>query len=135
MRNISLEICLIDDNETFREAVKFFITKNTNWAITYDFSYGAMCFDEIYTMKFPDIILMDYKMPGIDGIWVTKHFLSRFPFLKVIAVSMQNTSLQFMEELIITGFKGFIQKKNLYNQLIPAVEKVYNGGMYFDGVI
>lgn len=111
--------------------MKYFLKSATNWEIGYEYSSGEEFDRKIRTKERPDIILMDYQMPGRDGIIVTKKYLFDFPMVKVIAVTMHTSEL-FLIDLIEAGFKGCVQKQNLYKHIIPAINTVLNGGYYFN---
>lgn len=130
MTGEELKICLVDDNQIFREGLKFFIHSFTSWKIIQEYSSGEDFNDEAGKKEIPDIVLMDYKLPGVDGITITKKYLSRFPEVKIIAVSMFAYQL-LLKDFILAGFKGCIQKRRLYDQIIPAVESIMNGGSFF----
>ncbi len=132
MKSDELKICLVDDNDIFREGVKYLLNSYTNWKIVQEYSSGEAFYNEVIKKEFPDIVLMDYKMRGVDGITITRKYLARFPEVKVIAVTMHTYKL-FSEELIMAGFKGCIEKGRLYDHIKPAVESVMNGGLYFMG--
>ena len=132
MKNEEFKICLVDDNDSFREGIKYFLkSNNSNWKINQEYNSGEAFYKGVMTKDIPDIILMDYKMPGVDGITITKEYLFQFPKVKVLAVTMYSENL-FLDKLIMAGFKGCIQKRNVHDQIIPAISKIIKGGQFFD---
>lgn len=131
MKGKELKICLVDDHDSFREGIKYFLKSNSNWKIILEYSSGEAFYNEVGSKEIPDIIFMDYHLPGVDGIAITKEYLLLYPQVKVVAVSMHTSNL-FLDDLVMAGFKGCIQKRNVYDQIIPAVSKIMKGGQYFE---
>lgn len=130
MNRNKLKVCLVDDNKSFREALKYFIEINTDWEIVNEFHSGVDFIEQFNKVVLPDVVFIDYQMPGIDGILTAEQILYDCRFINFIAVTMYTNKL-FLEELIGSGFKGCIHKKDVHTQLIPAVETVLKGSVYF----
>jgi DNA-binding NarL/FixJ family response regulator len=78
----------------------------------------------------PHVVLMDYNMPHLDGIELTKLLLAEDPKLKILIVSM------YMEDHVIDAFrligaKGYLFKTASVEELVTAVRKVHAGEYYF----
>jgi len=73
---------------------------------------------------------MDLMMPNMDGLKATNQITWKFPFLKIIAVTMHYDKV-YLKELIEKGFKGCIFKNNLYDKIYEAIVTVMNDHLYF----
>ena len=73
---------------------------------------------------------MDIEMPEINGIVATRKILENYSAARIIGVTMY-TERAYLEELIEAGFKGFIFKNNLFEDVDNAIREVENGGFYF----
>ncbi|WP_233248606.1 response regulator transcription factor, partial [Desulfonatronum sp. SC1] len=73
-----------------------------------------------------EVILMDINMGAINGLEATQLILREFHHLKIIAVTfdIQNS---FLRRIIESGFKGFVNKTDVYKMLNSTLEDVYNG--------
>lgn len=127
-----MKIFLVDDNKTFRSNLKLFLEGHLGHQVVGEASDGIEFLSKITTTT--DIILMDINMPGMNGIDTTKQGTWVKHDLKIIAVSQykENADLQ---HLIGAGFKGFVSKTNLFDQLESAINIVYKGGYHFPNEI
>lgn len=77
-----------------------------------------------------DIVLMDIKMPVMDGIEATKKITSLYPDTQIIAITMHE-EIGYFNKMIDAGASGFLLKKTNKSQLEDAINAVYNGETYF----
>ncbi len=77
----------------------------------------------------PDLILMDYFMPKLDGLKAAKFILEEFPETKIIMVSTEQ-SPEFIAETFSTGYMGIVCKDSSDRELLEALDKVASGEMY-----
>lgn len=124
-----LTVFLVDDNETFREAVKQFLEIELNCKIVGEAENGQQ-FLKTYDKLPADIVLMDIQMPEIDGIVATKKWCMYNPQTKVIAVTMF-TEKVYLLPLIEAGFKGCIFKSEFFNEIVQAIDAVMHGKMFY----
>jgi len=124
-----LKIFLVDDNETFREAIKQYLEIELNCEIVGEAENGKQ-FLETYEMLLADIVLMDIQMPEIDGISATKQWCILNPHTKVIAVTLF-TEKAYLLPLIEAGFKGCVFKSDFFNEILKAIEAVRHGKLFF----
>jgi DNA-binding NarL/FixJ family response regulator len=124
-----LNIILVDDNENFRNCLKEILFYRYNMQIIGEAS-SAKEFWELKNIYITDLILMDVKMPGEDGITIAKKLLVNNRTVKIIAVTMHVEEV-YLTTLIESGFKGCIFKNDLFNQLKPALDAVMKGRMYY----
>jgi DNA-binding NarL/FixJ family response regulator len=78
----------------------------------------------------PDIILMDIKMPKMNGIEVTRILDEKMPWVKVIGLSMFDHPV-YIKEMLRNGAKGFISKNCSIDELCEAIRVVHSGTQYF----
>lgn len=77
----------------------------------------------------PDIILMDIKMPQMNGIETTRKINEKMPWIKVIGLSMYDHPT-FIKEMLRNGAKGFLSKDCAFEELREAIQTVFAGGTY-----
>lgn len=78
----------------------------------------------------PDIVLMDIKMPKMNGIEATKIIDEKMPWVKVIALTMFDHPL-YIKEMLKNGAKGFVSKNCTIEELCEAIRVVNSGTQYF----
>jgi len=84
---------------------------------------------QLLKIKKPDIILMDINMPVINGIEATKIIDQKMPWVKVIALSMDEHP-SHVKKMFRSGAKGFLLKNTHEVQLGVAIRKVFEGEVY-----
>lgn len=77
-----------------------------------------------------DAVLMDYRMPLMNGLEATKYITHNFPNVKVLMLSTYN-KMPYVEEAITVGAKGYILKETSPNEIAEAIKTVVDGGNYF----
>lgn len=78
----------------------------------------------------PDILLLDLKMQGMDGVEVAGFLKERFPSIKVIVIS-SHYQLSFLNFMIKTGVAAFLPKGISPKELVQIIELVDTNGFYF----
>jgi len=77
-----------------------------------------------------DIALLDVNMPLMNGVETCKQLSQKFPDIKVIALSMHKEN-SFVERMKRFGAKGYMLKDDSTEELIKAIQTVYDGGTYY----
>lgn len=124
-----MKLIIVDDNPNFREALRNYVEMELNHKVIAVASSGRE-FLELSMIRMVDIILMDINMEKINGIEATKLVLELYYPLRIVALTnqTQNSSLQV---LISAGFKGFINKYDVFNCLEETIQQVYSGKFVF----
>src|ERR1041384_6157585 len=103
-----IRVLLVDDHADMREALRTFITSESDLAVVAEAGSGQTALDE-FKRTSPDVILMDGSMPGKNGIEVT-HELRRFqPAVRVIGLTLYESST-YLEDMVAAGAKGYVSK-------------------------
>jgi len=81
-----------------------------------------------------DVVLLDMKMPGIDGLEVTRRLRRSHPRLKIIAVSAFS-SQPYPKRTLQAGALGYLTKECGVDEMCRAIRRVYNGERYLSAEI
>ena len=98
MKNKIPDIIIVDDHEVMREGLAFML-ENLNIAKVIGHASNGKEFLELLKTKQPDIVLMDVKMPVMNGVEATKLALAEYPDLRVLILTMQ-TDNELYNELL-----------------------------------
>ncbi len=79
----------------------------------------------------PDILLLDISLPDIAGTVVARRALKRDPNLLVIVLTMHQEEY-YAQDMIRLGVKGFVLKRSTGDELLEAIHRVREGGVYWD---
>ncbi|AXT53241.1 DNA-binding response regulator [Aquimarina sp. BL5] len=88
----------------------------------------------IVRRKQPKIVLMDIRMPKIDGIAATKIIKKELPHTKIIAFSMFDQE-DAVRQMITAGASGYLLKNSPLEEVLTAIQEVMKGNTYFDATI
>jgi two-component system response regulator NreC len=77
----------------------------------------------------PDILLLDLALPGLGGLEVTRRVKKRYPFTRIIILSMYD-DISFVAEAIHSGAQAYVLKKSVSGELIRAIRSVLAGHRY-----
>lgn len=133
LKNTVTRIIILDDNHTFRNVLKEYLTKELQYDIIGEAS-NSEDFFKLNNLHQADVILMDLQMPNMDGYQVTKKLLIQYNWMKVIAITMY-TDKTFLEELVVVGFKGCVFKPDIFEKIEPAIKKVLSNELFFPNEI
>ena len=120
---------IVDDASSIRENLGYYLQEELKINVLASFSNGTDLLEYPDSHE-ADIILMDICMHGIDGFETSKALLWKYPYLKIIAITMYQ-DIAYLDALLGAGFKGCVFKSQIYKDLPSAIKTVVNGGLYF----
>jgi DNA-binding NarL/FixJ family response regulator len=71
----------------------------------------------------PELIVMDIKLPGINGLLATKQIKKILPGTKVVMLTVYDIP-SFQSEAFAVGASAFVSKNNIFKDLVPAIQKL-----------
>ncbi len=124
-----IKVAVVDDHILFRKGIVMVVNKMKNIQVVAEADNGRMFLDTVGDAVF-DVVLMDIKMPEMDGVEATKAAVEKRPDLKVIALSMFGEE-EYLQKMLEAGVKGFILKKNDIDSLEMAIRTVAGNNSYY----
>ncbi len=128
-----ISVLLVDDDHLVTEGIKTIIeltTRSSNQPMSVcGIGHNGLQAIELYQTHKPDIVLMDIRMPEMDGIQAGKKILAQFPDAQLIYLT---TFLEddYIVEALQIGAKGYLLKTD-FKSLIPAIHAVGQGQRVF----
>jgi DNA-binding NarL/FixJ family response regulator len=123
--------CLIvDDHEVVREGLRLSLSRASHIRVIGEASDGASAV-ELASRRKPDVVIMDVRMPGMDGLEATKLLTEREPDAKVLIFTAYSEK-SLLSRGLESGAKGYILKEAPHQTLVRAIEKVAQGEGYVD---
>lgn len=130
--SITIKIILADDEELFRKGIYFLLQREKNIEVVFEASNGNEVIDYLKkTDNYPDIILMDLKMPIVSGIDATKIIHKEFPIVKIIALTSYNTKA-FIANMINVGASSYLVKSATPDEMVTTINEVAKKGFYYN---
>lgn len=123
------KIIIVDDNEIFRRSLEFHLKITLKYEVIGIAADGDefLALNNIYNA---DIILMDIEMPVLNGFAAAQKAILSYINLNIIAITDYQDKA-YLKNLIKTGFKGCVFKKNLFDEIELAIKYVLNNKLYF----
>lgn len=130
-----IKILLVDDEILFRKGIYFLLQREANIDVIHEASDGEelIAFLNSSSVK-PDIILMDLKMPLLNGVEATKIIRNDFPEIKIIALTSYNTDT-FIANMIHVGASSYLIKNATPNEMIETINEVARKGFYYNDAV
>lgn len=126
-----IKIILVDDEILFRKGISFLLGREKNIEIIFEASNGDELISFLSSTKnHPDIIIMDLKMPVINGVEATKIIHEEFPDLKIIALTSYD-SKSFVANMIDVGAVSYLIKNATPQELLTTINEVASKGFYY----
>lgn len=128
-----INVFIIDDHKMVIEGLQLMLKSCKKIKVVGTATSGLEGVQEINKTK-PDVILLDINMPSLNGIETCKLLLKQQPNLKIVAISMHKES-SLIKLMLSSGAKGYVLKNAGQEEVIKAIEVVYNGKMYLDETV
>jgi two-component system, NarL family, response regulator NreC len=123
-----IKILIAEDQGLIRHALASLLRRVDGFEVIGLAGNGVEVLKQLETAR-PDIILMDIKMPQMNGIEATKKINEKMPWIKIIGLSMYDHPT-FIKEMLRNGAKGFLSKDCAFDELRDAIQKVFTGETY-----
>ncbi len=124
-----IRLVIADDHEIFRKGLRIILNEMDEVKVIGEAQNGHELF-EILKNATADLVLMDIRMPVMDGIEATRRVVEKYPAIKVIALTMFE-EISYFNQMIEAGAEGFLLKKTNKDELQRAINQVMAGENYF----
>lgn len=131
-----IKIILADDEVLFRKGIAFILQREPNIEIIYEASNGQDVVNYLKENKdnHPDIILMDLKMPSLNGVEATKIIKNDFEKIKIIALSSYD-SKSFIANMLRVGAVSYLVKNTTPTTMIATINEVFINGYFYNQTV
>jgi two-component system, NarL family, nitrate/nitrite response regulator NarL len=124
-----IKVLLVDDHPIMRAGIQARLKAYDSIEVIAEAETGREALKLTEELS-PDVVLMDLKMPEMDGLMATKTLLKRHPKLKVLIFTV-NDDPQCVLEVLQSGASGYVLKDSKPNELFNAIEAVYKEQAFF----
>jgi len=121
-----IKVLIVDDQELLRESLKVVLGVSANIQVT-DAVPGVAQALESAQCNRPDVVLMDIRMPGMDGVEGTRLFKKRWPDIKIIVLTTFDDD-EYIFGALKNGACGYLLKGSSISKLSESIRIAYEAG-------
>jgi DNA-binding NarL/FixJ family response regulator len=114
-----VRIVLVEDNEVFRDALELLLGMRTDLAVVASVGDGIAAVSAAKEHR-PDVVLMDYRMPALDGIQATAEIVEEGPGVAVVALTASADAAE-REALLEAGAVACLMKDQELDVIVAAI--------------
>jgi len=129
----TIKIAIADDYKIFRDGLIVGLSADENLEVMLEADNGEDLLKALESSK-PDVILMDLKMPIMDGMEATKEVRKRYPDIKILVVTMYEDD-KFIIHMMENGANGYLLKNTEPDEIRKSIYSVHENGYYFNDVV
>jgi len=118
-----IQILLIDDHQVVRDGLQHMLSQEEDMEVVGQSASAEEALSQVETLS-PSVVLMDIKMPGVNGIELTRQLLEKQPFCKVIMLTLYD---EYLSEAMEAGAMGYLLKDVKRAELAQAIREVHHG--------
>ncbi len=123
------KVLLVDDHAILRDGIRMVLDAQPGIKVIGEAEDGRQALEMVEQLQ-PDVVVMDIAMPGLNGAEATRQIKRRFPYTKVVILTMHENH-QYLIQIINAGATGCVLKRAAGTELVTAVRAAARGESYF----
>lgn len=123
-----IRILIVDDNPTVRRYLRAVLEQQESWRVSGEARSGTEALQRVSEAP-PDLIVMDYRMPDLNGLDVAKRIANTFPKIPILMVTL-HLSKQLADAAREAGVRGACAKQDI-GSVVEAVDVLLHERTYF----
>jgi DNA-binding NarL/FixJ family response regulator len=124
-------ILIADDHEVVRLGLRAILESHAGWEIVAEAENGKDTVTKALGSK-PDVAIIDYSLPVINGIEATRQIHARLPDAEILIFTMHDSDM-LVRELLEAGARAYVLKSDARQYLVAAVESLVDHRPFFTG--
>jgi DNA-binding NarL/FixJ family response regulator len=124
-----IRIVIADDHRVYREGIRAMLAPEAALAIVGEAGSGEQALERV-TLLQPDVVLMDLKMPGLNGIEATRRILTNNPQIRILIITMFDDDDSVFAAMC-AGARGYLLKDADQEEIVRAIHAVHRGEVIF----
>lgn len=122
-------VVLADDHAVVRAGIKLLIELTERYEVVGEADTGKAAVERVAALQ-PDLVVMDIRMPGLDGIAATRRITNQNPDVRVLVFTAYDDP-EYVEAVIEAGAMGCLSKRRARSDLVAALDMLASGRMTF----
>ncbi len=124
IKTANIKVLIVDDHQVVREGLRRIVQLDNEVEVVGEAGNGEEAITKAVALS-PDVIIMDLKMPGMDGIMATREIKQRLPKTSILVLTLY--AEDFIRQAIEAGASGYLLKDSDCEQITEAIHQVYSG--------
>lgn len=122
---MTIDILLVDDQNLIRQGLKALLELETDLRVVGEAENGAIAIESVKALQ-PNVVLMDIRMPVMDGVTATKEICQQFPHVNILVLTTFDDDT-YVSAAIEYGAKGYLLKDTPSEEIAAAIRAVDRG--------
>ncbi len=128
-----MKVIICDDQAIIRDGLAMLLNLEKDIEVVAQAQDGAEAVEQVAQHQ-PDLVLMDLKMPGVNGIEATRQICTHHPAVKVLVLTTYDDD-QWVFDAIRAGAKGYLLKDTPREEVIKAIRGTVGGHSFVDPAV
>ncbi len=124
-----IRILVVDDNPAVRRYMRAILEQQESWQVCGEARTGAEALQQVLKAPPPDLIVLDYQMPDLNGVDVARQISEMFPRIPILMVTL-HLSRQLADAAREAGVRGACAKQDI-GSVVEAVDVLLHDRTYF----
>jgi DNA-binding NarL/FixJ family response regulator len=120
-----ITLLLVDDQNLIRQGLKALLELEIDLAVVGEAENGAFAIDRVKELQ-PNVVLMDIRMPVMDGVTATREICQQFPNVNILVLTTFDDDT-YVAAAIKNGAKGYLLKDTPFEEIAAAIRAVSLG--------
>ncbi len=125
---MTVRILIADDHAVLRSGLRMLLSQRSDMEVVGEIGDGTGVLSLVQQCR-PDIVLLDFSMPGRDGLAITRELKQAVPDVRILILTGHEDDNLFRES-VEAGASGFVVKRAVEEELIEAIQAIIRGEMY-----
>jgi len=130
MKKEEIKVLIADDHDLIRQGLKRILSFEEDIAMVAEAENGEKVLNMLKLYK-PDVLLLDMKMPFMNGLEVLQRVKDELRAIKIIMLTVENDRTLILDA-INKGADGYVLKDSAGTEIVEAIKTVYGGDKYID---
>jgi DNA-binding NarL/FixJ family response regulator len=128
-----IRVLIVDDQVLIRDGLRSLLSAQLDLEVVGDAEDGAAAIELIHQLtqadQAPDVVLLDIRMPVMDGVAATEQIVTKFPGCRVLILTTFDDE-EYVSQAVRHGARGYLLKGTPATDLAMAIRSIYQGYSY-----
>lgn len=120
-----IKVMIVDDQALARDGLELIVGASPEIEVIGTADNGASALAKLDELS-PDVVLMDLKMPVLNGVQTTRHICEKFPDIKILVLTTFDAD-EWVVDAIRSGASGYLLKDSPREEIVNAIKDVASG--------